>query len=786
MAGCGASADPERYRMAERLLPDRLAGTVRNDQLSFHWLADQDRLWYRRDTEEGWEFVLADPASGAREPAFDHSAVAQALATFLGRAIQPSRISATRLAFGPGASTVVLHLVDAIVTFDREKGAVLDLRRPPDRRGLLVSPDERRAVFRREENLWLKDLRTGEERALTDDGLPYFSYGKLPDYSMMTVLARNARMSLPPVGAAWSPSARYVVAPRLDERALREYPIMQVGRVPGGAPLAHTIRRPVLGDRGDLFASLFVFDFATGEKREVVPPPGWPELSHAALTNSAVDSGTWSSDETTLYVVWGTNWSRRAGLIAIDIGTGRARVVIEETAQTHLDLNLSLANAANVRVLRDGAEVVWFSERDGWGHLYLYDGTTGEMKRQLTKGPWAVFDIIHVDEPGRRLIFSAGGREGGDPYQRRVYRVSLDGGEPVLLTPEAADHMIPGRSAMALAMIFGATTPPSAVSWSGRLFVDVYSTLDEPTVSVVRSLTDGGVQYQLERADASALWQTGYRPPEPFVAKAADGETDIYGVVYWPPDAGGEEKFPVIDALYGGPQNAVTPHNFRAYAARNLFGPAALSQLGFVVVTLDARSTAMRSKAFHDYGYANFGDGGLADHVAFIRQLGERHPCIDTGRVGVYGFSFGGYFSARAMLRHGDFYKVAVSMAGSHDYHGLYPMLSKHHGRPVYADGSAIRPDDSAIPDNYRELNNSTFAADLSGRLLLIAGDLDENAPLAVTLQFTESLIKANKTFDLLVMPGHDHYSMVGHPYVVHRLWDYFVEHLRCEKPPPW
>jgi dipeptidyl aminopeptidase/acylaminoacyl peptidase len=776
-----------RYEAAAKLTPDRLAGLVRNDQVKVHWLPDDaDWLWWRRDADEGGAFVLMDVAAGRREPAFDHEAAARALSALTGAEVSPHRLPVLDLAFDAERAEVTITTPTAVVRMARATGEVLSSRsQAPDPR-LLVSPDGAQAVFRNGDDLWLRDLGTGEARALTTDGEPGFSYGKLPDLSMMSITVRLHAIALPPAGAVWSPDSRYVVAPRIDERAVREYPFLQSAPPVGAAPAPHVLRRAILGDRENLAAELVVIDTHTGEVRRVAFAEDWPDLSQAALVSAlSADPSAWSSDASSLYIVIGTDWSKRAGVAAVDMATGRARVLVEETSETHLDLNPTLANRPNVQVLGDGAEVLWWSERDGFGHLYLHDGRTGALKRQLTRGEWVVFDLVHVDQAARRAYFTAGGREpGSDPYQRRLYAVSLDGGEPVLLTPEDADHMIAGRPHPGVAWMYRQAADPSPFSPSGRLFVDSWSTLDQPPVCAVRAAADGAIVAELERADASALWRQGYRPPQPFIALAADGTTPIHGVVHWPPDRGDGRKHPVIDALYAGPQTAVVPHNFRAYAARNLFGPTALAELGFVVVTLDARSTAMRSKAFHDHGYGDFGDGGLADHVAFIRQLAAAHPEVDADRVGVYGFSFGGYFAARALLTYPEVFKVAVSMAGSHNYQGMYAVLAKHHGKPVYSDGGPFRPDDSETPRNYRDLDNARLAANLKGRLLLVAGDLDENAPAAVTLQFADALIKADKPFDLLIMPNHDHYSMVSHPYLIRRIWDYFVEHLMNETPP--
>ncbi|MFO1287431.1 MAG: prolyl oligopeptidase family serine peptidase [Rubrivivax sp.] len=304
-------------------------------------------------------------------------------------------------------------------------------------------------------------------------------------------------------------------------------------------------------------------------------------------------------------------------------------------------------------------------------------------------------------------------------------------------------------------------------------------------MSVLRSAQDGAILLALETADASKLYATGWRAPEPFVAKAADGVTDLHGVIYRPhSDASG--PVPLIDGIYGGPQVTVTPHNFRA-ARIGLGGQGrgALAAMGAAVMVVDGRGTPLRSKAFHDAGYAAFADTCLDDHVAVLKQLCARDATLDADRIGVYGHSFGGYTSARALLRHPDVYKVGVSSAGSHNLHGMYNGLNGGAVPPAdYGNGMRVKPARDAIPDNYRALDNAVLAANLRGKLLLAYGDMDENAFPAVTLQLCDALNRANRSYDLLCFPNGVHGFSAG-PYFIRRLWDYFVEHLFGEKPPP-
>jgi dipeptidyl aminopeptidase/acylaminoacyl peptidase len=362
-----------------------------------------------------------------------------------------------------------------------------------------------------------------------------------------------------------------------------------------------------------------------------------------------------------------------------------------------------------------------------------------------------------------------------------VYRVDIDGQNLTLLSPEAADHMVDGPPESLLARIFGMARPASAISPDGSVFIDSWSTVSTPGTTVLRSTDDGRIIAPLEEADASALYETGWRPPEPFVAKAADGVTDLYGAIYRP-HGGTSGAVPVVTAIYGGPQIVVAPHNFAAGRfGVGYHGRAAFAALGFAVVVVDGRGTPLRSKAFQDAGYEASGDVCLDDHVEVLRQLCERDPTLDGDRIGVYGHSAGGYTSARAILRHPDVFKVAFSSAGSHNFHGLY--YAGGGPLPDYGNDVRLKPDAGAVPENYRELDNGVLAANLKGKLLLAYGDMDENAFPAVTLQLCAALNQANRSYDLLYIPNGTHFYL-AEPYFLRRQWDYFVEHLMHQTPP--
>lgn len=768
----GAGIGAADYARAEKVLDSSLAKALHNASVDAHWLPRGDRFWYRRDGANGTEYVLVDAAKGTRSPLYDPTRLAAAL-------------SAAEAKTAPELLRV--ELVDDHLQADFKLGEHDEARcrldryvcttrtpTPPSADGL-PSPDGRVEAFVRENNLWLRNRGGGGERALTRDGVAYFAYGKLPDASLVSLPVLRGKQAMPPMQVAWSPDGRSLVGSRIDERQVKPYPFVEWVPQDGSfRPISYELRLPLLGDAGQPEPEAFVIDVASAAKHVVDlgahPAPG------------AEDALAWSKDGARLYRLARDRDQRRMRLVEIDLRDGRSRTLVDETGKTAVMPNNLLYSASNIRVMPESGEAIWFSEKSGWGHLYLHDLRDGREKRALTHGAWLVRDIVHVDARARQVWFTASGREKGrDPYYRHLYRVSFDGGEPVLLTPENAEHEIESPQPGMLP----STATGTAFSPDGRYFVDTYSTVATPPVSVLRASTDGRVLAKLEDADAAAVRAAGWRPPERVVAKSVDGKTDLYAVVYLPPGFSPDRPHPVIDAFYGGPQMMNAPRSYaEAITTMNPVSRASLAELGFVVVTIDARGTRGRSKAFTDVGYGNFADPQIDDHIAVIRQLAARYGGFDLDRVGVYGHSFGGYTSARAILAHPEFYKVAVSSAGPHNYQGFYDGLEELLGVPDYGGGHRERPSPQSVPANFKPMDNATLAANLRGHLMLTYGDMDENALPAVTLQLADALIKANKRFDLVYLPNRTHGYFRTDRYYMRRLWDYFVEHLLGEKPP--
>ncbi|QIB66985.1 S9 family peptidase [Kineobactrum salinum] len=772
---------PEDYKMAERLLEGNLKGLVKNDRVVPHWLGNEGGFWYRRDTEQGQEYVVVDPAKVQRRPAFDHKALADALADVFKKPVDPGNLGLKSVALNDALTSLKAVVGDKSVTCNLQTMDCKSerLRHPPE--GALVSNTGQYFLRSEDNNLVLESAGSGESRPLTDDGEPYRAWGKLPDTSLMTIQIKKHDLALPPWGVQFSPNDRYLVASLTDERAVEVNPYVEwVPTDDTLRPILHEVRQPFSGDVGIPETRLFVFDLQTGARTQIDVPDGY---NAGGMEGNVLG---WSAGRAQAFILLQTLGSKNLALLRVDLNSGGSKIIIEEQARTRAQSNSAQYNRSNIRIVDDGEDVIWYSDRSGWGHLYLYDAQTGRLKNRITSGDWLVQDIHALDEKQREIYFTGGGREKGrDPYFRHLYRASLDDGNVTLLTPPDADHHFPPDPVLTMTVLYGMRPAAPLIQPDANLFIDTWSRVDEPPVAVLRSSRDGQVIMPLETADASALYATGWQAPVRQAVTAADGETDIY-TVYFPPNRelpGG--RHPVVDAVYGGPQISVAPRNFsEAYMGTlAIRATHALAALGFAVVTTDGRGTPLRSNAFRDAGYTEFTRVGIEDHVAAIKQLAERHPEIDTDRAGIYGWSWGGTFTAQALMERPDFYHVGVSGAGVYDYAALYPGFEQSVGVPAYADGGTKRSSPDEKPVNWEMLDITAMADSLSGHLLIVYGDMDENVPQSQAFRLVDALIDANKPFDLLYLPNRTHgASQEG--YVLRRHFDYFVEHLLGIDPP--
>jgi dipeptidyl aminopeptidase/acylaminoacyl peptidase len=423
---------------------------------------------------------------------------------------------------------------------------------------------------------------------------------------------------------------------------------------------------------------------------------------------------------------------------------GKPRVVISEEPKTFF----TYSSKKFRHEVADGKEVVWMSERDGWNHLYLYDGITGVVKNQITKGDWPVRSVSKVDEEKRQIWFAASGMTPGqDPYFVHYYRINFDGSGLTPLTTVDANHAV--------------TFSPDM-----QFYVDSYSRVDSAPVAELRRAADTSLVMDLEKADITALQQGGWKPPEVFVANGRDGKTDIWGVIYRPSGFDPAKKYPVVENIYAGPHGSFVPKSFAGFNQMQ-----ALAEIGFIVVQIDGMGTNFRSKAFHDVAWQNIKDAGFPDRILWHKAVAAKYPSYDITRVGIYGTSAGGQNSLAALLFHPEFYKVAVSFVGCHDNR-----MDKIWWNEQWM-GWPIGP-------HYSESSNVDNAQRLQGKVLLVVGELDQNVDPSSTMQVVNQLIKHNKDFDLLVIPGAGHGS--GGAYGEHKRNDFFTRHLLGITPPEW
>lgn len=780
-----ATVSREDYAQAEALLSDRIGALVLNERVVPHWLPARDEFWYRRETASGHEFVIVDAANGRKRPAFDHQTIAMALAKESGAPVDAKKLPFDAFeVMSKGALFKIRVSVAGKSYLCTVKNAecAATTKAPA---GLLVSPDGRWGAFTRDGNLWIRDLTTDQERALTTDGEANFGYGITPDGWKAAFIPRlRSGEPSPPLESYWSPDSQRIIVSRVDQRHVAEYPFVESVPADGSfRPKVHQIRIPLVGERPATL-EWFVVDVSSGAQRRIEYP--YDQLLVLQQDLLAIRRTWWSPDNERLYAVAFGDNMESAFFFEADLKTGAVRTVIEERQQPRVDLNSTSYNPPNVRVTSDGREVIWFSQRDGWGHLYLYDALTGALKNRITQGDWLVRDIVHVDERRRRIYFTAGGREPGNPYYRYLYRVDFDSSNLVLLSPEPADHLItgPGNDLFSL----DGAVSYDVISPSGQFAVYNSSPIAQTTQTVIRRTTDASRVAVIETADATRLFAAGYRAPEEFVVKAADGKTDLYGVMYKPADFDPARKYAVIDHQYTSPLTAVVPRNF-AQALQGVPGigsSAAFARLGFIVVVIDARGTTYRSREVSQAGFGELNVIGLDDHVAAIRQLAQRFAYIDAERVGITGASLGGWGTLRGMLEFPEFFKVGVAGMPPASMHNMYLdyHLTTFNGRPRYSNGSDVRPSPDEVPANWAAVDGRQQAARLQGKLLMIVGEVDENVPPAVPLQFADALMRANRDFELLYLPNRNHHESARNAYSVRRTWDFFVRHLLGQEPP--
>jgi dipeptidyl-peptidase 4 len=719
-----------RYARAATLTPDGISALMRNRSIDPQWTGGGDTFWYQRQCEDDAasdEYVLVDP------------------------------VAATR---------TVVQSFEELGLSPAEGGAVP---------GVLPSPDGKGGLIVCDHDLWAVNV-AGEERRLTTTGEPAFGWGELVENNNMNVPFKRMGVKLPPVGTVYSPSGRYVLTTRVDQRSMTPRQMVEQVSPSGKArPITHELRVQ-LDDEGEPPPGEgLIVDLTTGAAVVVDMRDG---LASGLMTNGSREAH-WRHDEAAVYVLKHRMGGATLSLIEIGTTTGELRELVTLDEPPLYEPNQFLYSLPLWHVLSSGEEAILFSQRDGWGHLYLYDLSTGQCRHAISSGELVVRDLLRVDEQRREVTFVAGSAGGGhNPYWRKVYRASLDGDRQVLLTPEPADHEVYAPQPDFFHLVFGEGKPqPSGFSPSGRFFVDHQSTVSEAPIILLRDADRGGeIVLELERADVSRLEAAGYVTPEQFCVKADDGVTDLWGVLGWPSSPVDGARIPVIEYIYAGFQIACQPSSYvggRKTATNQAWFPM-FNELGFATVIVDGRGTPGRHRDFrqwtHRHGHTS---RGLDDHPHAITELAKTFPMLDLDRVGAIGHSYGGYNTARVMLMFPEFYKVGVSSAGVHE-----AAKSPYDAWSWFMGAGYDRSSTS-----YAELGNLHLVDRLTGHLLLLAGEIDENATLDHTYALVNALIKAGKRFDLKIWPGFNHYQLGSYFFMT--CWDYFERHLLGEGPPP-
>ncbi len=744
------------FLRSDRFLMGKADADILNGDIGFHWIGDGSTFYYRSQRSDGTRYLLVASATGRKNALFDHQAMAQALSAALKTTATADNLPIDRLTRVDKDRYEVVHKDK---TLDCNLLARTCTEKPKVKGEPVLSPSRngRYALFSRDYNLWLKQNDSGQERQLTRDGVRGWSYGRPPESSTGEISERRSGESQP-VAALWSPDSRRFISYQLDERHVPELALVQALPEDGSfRPKLHTYHYDLVGDK-PAEATFFIYDV----EKNVRTPVGYRALPSSLSVPLAMSYIWWSGDGRKLYMVDSPMNKPFVKLLEVDPDTGAVRVMVEESADTTFFPNASAFGRPSIRVLSNG-DVIWFSERTGWGHLYRYDGRTGKLKNAITSGDWPVRDIQYVDEREGTVYFSASGREAGeDIYNRHLYRVKLDGSGLKLLTPEPGDHDFPAvvePEVSGLSRLGRLMAATAHVSPNGAYYIDHFSTVQAPGHWLLRR-KNGSIVTRLEDEDASKL--PPYTAPEPFTVKSADGKYDLYGILSKPADFDPNKHYPVIDHIYPGPQVIKAPKTFTGA----ILGEAqALADLGFVVIQVDGRGGTLRSKPFRDLSYRHMERAGtLEDHIAALRALAGTRPWLDLDKVGIFGSSGGGFATAHAMLDYPDFFKVGVSSAGNHEQRAYLSLWGEtYHGPPDSTD--------------YDPVFTGRNAAALKGRLLLAHGEMDDNVHPANTLRLADALIKANKQFDMLIMPNVNH-GIAGTPYFRRITQNYFLKHL--------
>ncbi len=750
---------------ANKFKPENVIAYIKNLQITPNWI-DPHRFWFCYQTDAGYEFKLAHCHDGKIQPLFDHTIIAENLSQLLKAKIKPTCLPIT-IQYWLDDSTCIFEATNNYYRCDINTNSVQKYeefvpqypsRSPSAMQAwgllpcmdtdILRSPDGKWDLKLNNYNLELISTVDNTRKMLTQDGTVDFAYALSPNCNLATITNSRANKNFPPI-AIWSADSSKILTHKVDQRHVTLLPYVQHCPDKQGdyQPKLWQLRMPCAGDEVVTTTQLCIIDVLKNQVAQIDTPP----ILSTMIGSSIESNYAWfNHDASKVFFIREHRANKQMDFCVADSTTGKAKLLLTEQANTYVETSNLLFWINYTYTLTNCDEAIWLSERDGWMQLYLVDTKQGGIKHAITQGEFCVRKVCHVDEDNRYVYFLASGVDKQiDPYLRQLYRASLNGDDCVCLTPAAADHTI-------------------YFSPRGDYFISNASTMDSvPTATLHKA--NGELIAVLTQANFEALFNLGWQYPEPFTAKAADGVTDLYGLIYRPTNFDPNKKYAIIDDIYPGPQMIRTAKSYLFDPPEYLIGPwwsQCYAELGFIVVNIDGRGTPLRSKAFHDYSHNNMQSaGGLEDHIAVIKQLAERYDFLDTNRVGIVGWSQGGYAAARAILQYPDFYKVAIAFAGDHE---LRSYLS------FWGEKVQTYP----VDKNFDLYSNASLAKQLQGKLFLIHGELDDNVHPAGTFSLVNALIQADKDFDLLIVPNENHSGCFMNTYIQKRMWGYFATYL--------
>jgi dipeptidyl-peptidase 4 len=729
----------ERYRYADRFLPENMGRLILDGDMKAAFVRDGSGIVYRRGPVGERMILFLDLATRRTRELIAETVLAARLSTASGHTIEPSRLELEEPEFDRARGMLTFAAHDKRWTL-RPDGSLIAAGTALPGGDNADSPDGRFRIIARDYNLIAIDRRSGLEVPLTSDGTRDRPYGRgIP--ALADILEQGTEDPVMPVSVRWSPDSRYILTWRLDTRGVERLSLTQENPPGRFYPRSFNYIYQLAGARTLPRADRLVVDVEAAlrlHEAQIVPVR---VPSESLLYPADPDMG-WSNGKAR--ILWTERGYGQLVVYEVDPRSGRATVTAREAVKPVVTVTSSFLQPAP----EFGGELD-VSERSGWAQLYLVHPNDPDGGTALTRGNWEVISIDHVDIKHHTLLITGVGREPDrNPYWRALYRVTPGGTPPILLTPEPLDHEI-------------------QLSADGRWAIDAMSSPTDPTRTVVRDTRDGHIAVELGKADPTALVASGYTMPEPFKGLAADGRTPLYGMIYRPANFDPQHRYPIIDNVYTGPTTTQVPVSWEGTVRT---GAASVAQIGAIVVMIDGRGTSRRGQAFRLPAYQNLGEVGIDDHIAMIQQMAQQYAYMDTGRVGVYGGSAGGYDAARFILRRPTFFKVAVASSGNHDLR-----LDK----AWWPEVSMGLADEATWERN----SNMSVAGNLTGKLLLIHGDIDDNVPVTESLRLARALIEANRDVDLVILPNTTH--RVAQPFFWRKFRDYFTRNLLDETPPP-